>query len=645
MAVPLLPLPSIVGAIREDSAYVGPGEWILGIAIFGTVAWLLAWMLHGRALHRLEDRTAELAAAPGAWLELALIAILAAILLLVSGLVFEHRPLLIDGVTQLFQARIFAAGDASASAPASIEFFVTPQMIIEGGRWYSQYPPGHSALLAFGVLAGAPWLVPIALSLAAAAFLYGFARRAYDVSTARLTLLLLVLTPFFWFMGGSFMSHVSSLAAVCGFLYCHARWEASERPAFLAVSGAVLGVAFLSRPLESLAIGVVFGAALAADCLRARRWGPLAAFGMAFLAIASIYLAFNAATTGHAFRPGYIELWGSSHGLGFHEGPWGEPHTPEAGLRNQLLDLSLLGVFLFEWPIPALWPLGIALAAGWLTRRWDMLLLAGFLAVPAANFFYWHRDTFLGPRFLYVTVAFVLPLTARAMVEGARRLKGRRWKPGGFPSVDLRRWTFLTLLLAAFYAIAYGIPARVQVYRTSMGSMKLDLVQAAHAAGIERGIVFVSESWGSRVIAGLRGLGAGASSVEKAYRQADLCQLDGIVRRARAESWSPPAVESALAVATVGRDSLVLVEVAGDPTARFRPGSRLTPECLDEIGYDEAGYSLFTPHLADNDPTLSGPLVFARDLRAHNRVLVREMPGKEVWIYRGGRFSSWKGER
>jgi hypothetical protein len=391
-----------------------------------------------------------------------------------------------------------------------------------------------------------------------------------------------------------------------------------------------------------LAIGAVFGASLAANSLRARRWVPLAAFGAAFLAVGSIYFAYNAATTGHALRPGYIELWGSSHGLGFHEGPWGEPHTPAAGLRNGLLDLSLLGVFLFEWPIPALWPLGLALAAGWLTRRWDVLLAAAFLAVPAANFFYWHRDTFLGPRFVHVTVAFLLPLTARALVEGARRLEGRNWKPGGFPRVDLRRWAFLTVLLAVLYAVAYGIPARFQIYRTSMGSMKLDLVEAAHAAGIERGLVFVSESWGSRVLANLRGLGAGASSVEKAYRQADLCQLDGIVRRARAESWSPPVVEAALAAATVGRDSLVLVEVAGDPTARFRPGSRLTPECLDEIHYDEAGYSLFTPHLADNDPALSGPLVFARDLRDHNRVLARAMPDRETWIYRGGRLSRWE---
>ncbi len=636
----------MAGEFRADSAYIGPAEWALGLAIFGTIAWLLVRALPERALRALEALASRfVAGGGGARHALLFLAVLAGILVLVSTLAFEHRPQLVDSVIQLFQAKIFAAGDVAAPAPSAPEFFVTQHMIVADGRWYSQYPPGHSALLAIGVLAGAPWLVPIALSLAAAALLHGFARRAYDEPTAGVTLLLVVLAPFLFFMGASFMSHVSSLAAVCGFLYCYARWEAAGRLGFVAAAGAVLGAAFLSRPVEALAIGAVFGAALVADCARSRRWAPIPAFGAAFLAVASIYLAFNAATTGHAFRPGYIELWGSSHGLGFHEGPWGEPHTPAAGLRNALLDLSLLGVFLFEWPIPSLWPLGVALAAGWLTRRWDVLLVAAFLAVPAANVFYWHRDTFLGPRFVHVTVAFVLPLTARALVEGARRLRGRSWKPGRFPSVDLRSWAYVTLLLAALYAIAYGIPARFLIYRTSMGSMKLDLVEAAHAAGIERGLVFVSESWGSRVIASLRGLGAGASSVEKAYRQADLCMLDGIVRRARAESWSSPELEAALAAATVGRDSLVLVEVAGDPTARFRPGSRLTAECLDEIGYDEAGYSLFTPHLADDDPALAGPLVFARDLREQNRLLAAQYPGREVWIYRAGRLSPWEPER
>jgi hypothetical protein len=620
---------------------VGPVEWALGLAIFGGAAWVLARIVPAPAAAAVRKGAADLAVGGGRRRTAALLLVLAALLLGVSTLAFEHRPQLIDSVIQLFQARIFASGAVTAPEPADPAFFITQHMIMEGGRWYSQYPPGHSALLAIGVLAGAPWLVPIGLSLASAILLARFAAEAYDATTARLTLLFLVLAPFFWFMGASFMNHVSSLAGVAGFLYGFARWEKRGGEGWLAGAGAALGMAFLSRPVEVVAIGAVFAGALLAGAVRRRSGRPVAACGVPFLAVACLYLAFNAATTGHLLRPGYIELWGSAHGLGFHEGPWGEPHTPAAGLRNEVLDLSLLGVFLFEWPVPALWPLGIALVAGWLGERWDARLLTAFLAVPAAYFFYWHRDTFLGPRFLYVTVAFLVPLLARALVEAARRLRGRRLPHAGIGSVDAATWGLFALLLASAYAIGYGIPARFLIYRTSMGSMKLDLVAEARAAGIDRGLVFVAETWGSRLIAELRGLGASAPAVEKAYRQSDLCELQGIADRARLEGWSPARLEAALDAARVGAEALVFVDVGGGPTTRFKPGSRLTAACRDEIRYDQGGYALFTPHLADDRPRLDGPLVLARDLRDRNPELVALYPDRSVWIWRGGELRPW----
>ncbi|HET6617850.1 MAG TPA: glycosyltransferase family 39 protein [Gemmatimonadota bacterium] len=621
---------------------MSPGEWALGVAIFGGAAWLLALLLPARAAARLREGAGAFAVGGDRRRTVTLLLVLGGILVFVSTFAFEHRPQLIDDVIQVFQAKIFASGALMAPEPADRAFFITQHMIMDGGRWYSQYPPGHSALLALGVLSGAAWLVPIALSVATAALLYRFVAEAYDESTARLTLLLLVLAPFFWFMGASFMNHVSSLAGVAAFLYGFARWEKWGSERWLALAGAALGVAILSRPVEIVAIGAVFGGVLAVEALRRKSWRPIAACGIPFLAVASLYLAFNAATTGHPLRPGYIELWGSAHGLGFHEGPWGEPHTPAAGLRNEILDLALLNVFLFEWPVPALWPLGIALAAGWLSERWDARLLTAFLAVPAVYFFYWHRDTFLGPRFLYVTIAFLVPLLARAAIEGARRLRARVVPGPGSSSVDLPTWAVLALVLATGYAVAYGIPARYLIYRTSMESMKLDLVAEAKAAGIDRGLVFVAETWGSRVIAELRGLGASAPAVEKAYRQADLCELQEIVDRARTENWSPARVEAALDEASVGADALVFVDVGGGPTTRFKPGSRLTAACLDEVRYDRLGYTLFTPHLADDPPDLDGPLVIARDLRDRNAELVARYPERGVWIYRGGELRPWR---
>ena len=174
-----------------------------------------------------------------------------------------------------------------------------------------------------------------------------------------------------------------------------------------------------------------------------------------------------------------------------------------------------------------------------------------------------------------------------------------------------------------------------------MESMKLDLVAEAKAAGIDRGLVFVAETWGSRVIAELRGLGASAPAVEKAYRQADLCELEEVANRARTENWPRARIEAALDEASVGADALVFVDVGGGPTTRFKPGSRLTAACLDEVRYDRVGYTLFTPHLADDPPGLDGPLIIARDLRDWNPELVGRYPDRGVWIYRGGELRPW----
>nr|MBA2565819.1 hypothetical protein [Gemmatimonadota bacterium] len=151
-----------------------------------------------------------------------------------------------------------------------------------------------------------------------------------------------------------------------------------------------------------------------------------------------VYPLYNLLTTGNPWVPGYVKLWGPGHGLGFHETPWGDLHTPLAGLRNELVDLSLLNVFLFEWPVPSLLPLGLFLLAGWAVQPWDRRLVAGFLALPAVYFLYWHRDAFLGPRFLYAGLAFLIPLTARALCEGALRLRGRSLRAGA--AVRQRRW-------------------------------------------------------------------------------------------------------------------------------------------------------------------------------------------------------------
>lgn len=641
--MPFVPLHALFGGIPGSGALVSPDEWALGAAIFLGAGWVLSLPpLPAGAIDRIGWAARRLAP----WTRLACSSALAVLLVVVSRLVFEHRPLLVDSVVQLFQARIFASGRLAAPAPRLPAFFMTQQMLFDGGRWYSQYPPGHPAVLTLGVLSGHAWAVPVALTVGTALALYAFARRAYGDTVARLTMLLALLSPFFWVMGASYMSHVSALFCVSVFLWLSAAWEESGGVGRLALAAAVLGVGFLSRPYTVAAIGLPFALFGRASARRTGRLGHLAVAAVAFLVVAAAYPVYNRLTTGSALLPGYLKLWGSNHGIGFHATPWGGGHTPVRGLRNELTDLQLLDLNLFEWPLPALWPVGAALAAGWLEERWDRRLVIGFLAIPIAYFFYWHRDAYLGPRFLYSGLAFLLPLTARVLVVAAGRLGSIRVGLGDLlRPVSLRRWAFTTLGLCMVWGAVVGVPGRLRVYTTGrMASMRGDLPARAREAGIGRALVFVKVDAGNRLIARLRGMGASASVVEIAYRTVDFCELLKVAEAARRDGWSAARLDAELGVLTQKREILVrATELNGDPTLRLRRGRfganpHLPADCAAEVEYDRSGYSLFTPHLLDDRPDLSGPLVVARDLRGLDSELEASYPDLRAYLYDRGRF-------
>jgi hypothetical protein len=640
LLVPFVPLTAWFGEIERSQGLVPPSEALLGVFVFGAAALLLArFMPSGApdaALRRLDRKGGVGSALTGAsFVALAILLTTAAIL------AFSRRPLLIDSVIQLFQARIFASGRLWATAPPDGAFFAVQHMLVDGSRWYSQYPPGHSALLALGVLGGAPWLVPVTLSLGTAALLYGFARRAYDLATARITVFALAAAPFFWFMGASHMSHVSTLFFSAAFVFLLARWEDRGGRTKLFLAGMAIGAAFLCRPLTAVAVGIV----LAPSTLRtAWRRGEASAVasGMAGVALAVlVFLAYNAATTGDPLLPGYVKLWGREHGLGFHATPWGDVHSPVAGLRNELTDLALLTSFLFEWPIPALCLAGLLFAAGWATHRWDHRLLAAFLAIPAAYFFYWHRDAFLGPRYLYSGLAFLVPLTARGLVELFRRLEGRQiWAGSALTRVGASGTAATLIVLCTLYSWTYATPRRFEVYRSGLASMKVDLPAAAGAAGIREAVIFVPVSWGNRLLARMRGLGVPAAATETAYRVTDHCALEQVVSRAERESWGAARTTRAIGALPRGGSPVPLDDPGsnGDRTLRLTAGRPLVGACLAELTHDGLGYGNYSPFLADLEPALDGPLVIARDLRDRNPELVARYRGFPAVVYRRGRF-------
>ena len=169
---------------------------------------------------------------------------------------FAGQPFGADEMAQQFHARILATGRLTAPTESLPEFFSTWPVLDRGGRWFSQYPIGGPALIAIGVLVGAPWLMnPVLLAVATVA-LYRFLARSFDETIARIAVLIFVASPMVLVMGASQLNHVPALTFTTIALWALARWDSAEAEGELRwaamVTGASVGMVALFRPLDAL---------------------------------------------------------------------------------------------------------------------------------------------------------------------------------------------------------------------------------------------------------------------------------------------------------------------------------------------------------------------------------------------------------
>jgi hypothetical protein len=336
---------------------------------------------------------------------------------LLSRLVFAGLPHVADSIVQVFQARIFADGRLWVPSPPLREFFDYSHMINDG-RWYSQYPPGHALLLVPGVWLGAPWLTNPILGGLSVFAIFLLARELFDEMTARIAAILGVLSPFLIFMASEFMSHVSGLCTLTFFLFFYFRMTRTGHIRSGMAAGACLGFAVLIRPYTAFAMALPAGIQttwlLYKD--RFRLLYPVLALTVGGFLGVVLFGLYNWRTTGDPFLPGYIKLYGPSVGLGFGKGIWTPPHTLARGLGAAWSNVASINSQLFGWPLTSLWALAVALLP-WTSRdRRDLglrLFLASFpLCLLLAYVFFWNHDLCFGPRYLYEALGPLLVLSA-----------------------------------------------------------------------------------------------------------------------------------------------------------------------------------------------------------------------------------------
>jgi hypothetical protein len=590
---------------------------------------LLARLTFGQRLDTaLESRLESMSRASSRTYALGLALITGSIAALISALAFGRNPHILDTVAQLFQARIFAQGSVTAPAPAHIEFFIGQFSLQHEGRWFSQYPPGHSALLALGLRAGLPWLVNPLAAAGTLVLVHGIARRLLGERTGRLATLLFAVSPFVLLMSGSYMNHVTVSFFLALAFYAAVRGvQGGPTAGWATVAGLALGFAVAIRPLESIVWAVVLVLWLAMR----RGWRSALGLG-ATCGVAVIPLAtYNALTTGHPLRFGYTLLWGSGHGLGFHADPWGEPFTPLRSLANTALDLQRLNVDLFGWPFPSLLFVLLALVLANRDERLRQhvgILSVLLVAAPSAYFFYWHHDTYLGPRFLYASVIPAVLLTAAGIGALDRALAG--WRP------VLR----IVVVGAVLYSVAVTLPRNAGIVAGMAPEFGLHPEEQARREGIDEAVVFVKVGWASRLVGRLRGWDMPAADVERSLRSVDGCRLQRALDEADslAASGRDPArvTEQLKQRLTDWRSADLPVNSAGLPDARVKldASQPLSERCLAEIRWDQSGFVRYEPLMWRNDPWLRRGVIYARYLDAQlNARLLADFPGRKAYLY------------
>jgi 4-amino-4-deoxy-L-arabinose transferase-like glycosyltransferase len=377
-------------------------------------------------------------------------------------------------------ARTFASGRLYLpSMPEPVRPFFDNHFIINDGKWYGIYFPGHPALLALGERLHLMHWVPTVAAALTVPLTFAVGRRVFGQRAGLLALPLLALSPFFILSSATMLAHSTAGLLLMAFLYATLRaLERPERAAWWLAAGLALGWTGLTRPLSAGAFALPWLVLLAMALRRrgaGRAWAGPALFCLVGAASVGLLGAYHMALSGDPFTSGY-HTFGRKVGLSFTQGALVAP-APYPSLFELGYTLARLNFWLFGWPLSlAFLPFfrrtreGIAL----LLAPAGVVLLFAVTTVPSINV--------VGPVHYAELIAPLVLVSASGIEELAQ------W---GRTRLDASAGRILALPIAAtLCALVLYLP----LYAGSLSAMgrvaraPYDLVEAAR---LDRAVVFV----------------------------------------------------------------------------------------------------------------------------------------------------------
>ena len=472
-------------AIHYGTHGWSPSEvaFLLHYLVFGTTAVLLLGaafdLAVGRRLTEAFDRLATLSPR-SAWTVTVLLSVLVVGLVTLSRYgVLGDTAITDDENVYSFMARTFASGRLYLpSMPEPVRPFFDNHFIINDGKWYGIYFPGHPALLALGERIHLMRWIPTVCAALTVLLTFAVGRRVFGQRAALLALPLLACSPFFILSSATLLSHSTAGLLLMAFVYAALRvLERPERISWWLAAGMTLAWAGLTRPLSAAAFGLPWLVLLALSLRHAggRGWTGASLFCLMGAGSAVLLGAYNTALSGDPLTTGY-HTFGRLTGMSFTLGALVAP-PPSPSLFELGYTLARLNFWLFGWPISlAFVPFlrrtreGIAL----LLAPVGVVLLFALTTVPSINV--------VGPVHYAELIAPLVLVSASGIEELAQWVRARL-HPSAGPVLALPIAATLCSLVLYLPLYLGSLSAMASVARTPY-----DLVTTAR---LDHAVVFV----------------------------------------------------------------------------------------------------------------------------------------------------------
>lgn len=405
------------------------------------------------------------------------------------------RFLLLDGArltddegAYLFMSRVLAQGQLAVESHPAGAFFDRFAMVNDGA-YYAQYFVGWPAVLAPFSAAGLPWLANPVVAGSTVVGLYLSSRRLMGETSARVTTVLFVGSPFVAAMGATLLSHLACLHWLVWTFWATVRARDGEAPLWVhALLAVCFSAAFFTRPSVALGLGGPLLVAWAWQRPSARDWIAFAAPAILF---AALFFAVNAVQTGSVFTTAYEAFYEYRRAsleadLPSRRVPNFDFAHPANGLALTAIGLFRLNFALWGWPCAFVFVV-FAGIGGW--RRLVWASAGGFLAVHFAMTDS-GMDSF-GPVHYFELSLPILLLTVaglRRATRGAGELR-LRGEAGTMRGLKCRVLPAAAVAAMMFTAAVYYVPVR-WMNLGRLAEQHNTPVRAVEAAELDEVVVF-----------------------------------------------------------------------------------------------------------------------------------------------------------